>query len=676
MIASLIRFFYLRWPQKFKRPFHNQLTTGMAIAILFVAFISMFLLLGSISTSENWIRDTIIKSSLIFSVILLVITESAGMLHQLNFGFILSSWLVVSILFFFALFLVRDKRKLFIKHIWSSFRAFYTATKGEVAFYVLATLLLLIFIQGIINPPNNWDSMTYHLSRIVAWISQESLTHFQTHITRQVYQPPFAEFVILHVNLLGGSDYFSNSVQFFFLLLCFPILLSLLDEMGIKQYPVWMLAVLLFAIPNVVLQASSTQNDIVVSFFILSATVFAFKSFREGGFSNFLYLGVSVGLAMLTKGTAYIFLAPILFIFGIAILYKTLATKKLVFIHFSLVAALVVMALNAGHFYRNQQLSGNILGTSERENNRYVNQVMDADVMTSNLIKNISLHLGPYPLSRISKRAVLGLHSLLGLNADDPGANWLGEPFLGASDFPSHEDTAANPFHFFLILTALIFIIIAWVKRKARVDRMILLLMFVLVFQMLFFSWYLRWQPWHSRLHTTGFMLSIPLIIYVCQFNDWFKRLVNVFIPIIIVYACFVVLINSSRPYLSYAPVTRDITILDSRDKKFYANKLLLFEEYEAIKNEIAKLEYKNIGLILDREDWEYPLFRDVYTRPIRPVHVMVNNVTSAAPVQVEQVDCIVATTVNDDFMEFKGRRYVNQSPANKYVWLYRKANF
>lgn len=647
----------------------------MAIAILFVAFISMFLLLGSISTSESWIRDTIVKSSLIYFVVLLIITELAGMIERLNFGFMLFSWGVISISIWFALLLIREKRKLFLNYVRVSFLAFFTATKGKVAFYVVATLMLLVFIQGIINPPNNWDSMTYHLSRIVAWMSQQSLAHFPSHITRQVYQPPFAEFFILHVNMLGRNDFLSNAVQFFFLLLCFPVLISLLDEMGIRKYPVWIVAVLLFTIPNVVLQASSTQNDIVVSFFILSATNFSLKSFREGGFLNFLYLGFSVGLAMLTKGTAYIFLAPILFIFGLAMLFKTFTSGKLTFLYFSLVAAIIAMALNTGHFYRNQQLSGNIMGTSERENNRYVNQVKAADVMVSNLIKNMSLHLGPYPFSRISKISVVSLHKLLGLNADDPGANWQGGPFLGASDFPSHEDTAANPFHFLLIFIAVIFIIIAWMQRKIKLDRTIFLLMLVLVIQMLLFSWYLRWQPWHSRLHATGFMLSIPLIIYAYQFKDWFMRLVRVFIPIIMVYAFLVILFNRSRPYLS-ASFTRDVSVFDSRAKKFYANKLFLFDEYELIKNEIERLNNRNIGLMLDREDWEYPLFRDVYTRPIRPVHVMVDNVTAAAPVQIENVDCIVATTMNDDFINYKGKRYVNQSPHNKYVWFYRITNF
>ncbi len=644
---------------------------GIAVAILFVAFISMFLLLGLFSKSENWIRDAIVKSSLMFSVILLSITELTGMFKQLNFGGILLSWVVISILIMFSLYLFRDKRKLFLKHIRLTLQAFLRAKKGKVAFYILITLLLLVCVQGLINPPNNWDSMTYHLSRIVAWMGQESLAHFPTHIQRQIYQPPFAEFVILHINVLSGSDYFANSVQFFFLLLCFPILLSLLDEMGIKKKSNWMVALLLFTIPNVVLQASSTQNDIVLSFFILSATNFALKSFREGKFTDYFYFGLSVGVAMLTKGTAYIFLAPVILFFGLATILKSFKFRKVSFIGFSIVAALLAITLNTGQFYRNQKLSENILGISEKENNRYVNQEMNAGVVVSNCLKNVSLHFGPYPISRISRVAVIRLLEIFGLNADNPGTNWLEEPFIGASDFPSHEDTAANFSHFLLIFTSIVFIAIMWMKRRIPIDWKILLLIFTVTLQILLFSGYLRWQPWHSRLNAAGFMLSIPLIIYACQISALFARLLKIVIPIIVFYAFFLIVFNNSRPYLSAPPLTRDISVLDSRDKKFYANKLMLFDEYEAIKEEITAKNFKNIGLILANEDWEYPLFRDVYTRPLRPVHILVTNITSAAPFPVESVDCIVATTMNTKFIEYKGKRYVNRSPENKYAWFY-----
>src|SRR5262249_44491564 len=73
-------------------------------------------------------------------------------------------------------------------------------------------------IIAVISAPNNWDSMTYHLSRVMHWIQNESVEHYPTHILRQIELNPWAEFAILHLQVLLGSDHFSNSVQWFSML--------------------------------------------------------------------------------------------------------------------------------------------------------------------------------------------------------------------------------------------------------------------------------------------------------------------------------------------------------------------------------------------------------------------------------------------------------------------------
>jgi len=68
-----------------------------------------------------------------------------------------------------------------------------TLTISEKIYLSIVTVIfLLLFYQGIIYPPNNWDSLTYHMSRIMYWLSNENLNHFPTHILRHLYQPPFA----------------------------------------------------------------------------------------------------------------------------------------------------------------------------------------------------------------------------------------------------------------------------------------------------------------------------------------------------------------------------------------------------------------------------------------------------------------------------------------------------
>src|SRR5262249_51366488 len=59
----------------------------------------------------------------------------------------------------------------------------------------------LIGVIALVAPPNNFDAMTYHLSRIMVWQQQAALSPYATHIVRQLYQPPGAEFAIFQLQL-------------------------------------------------------------------------------------------------------------------------------------------------------------------------------------------------------------------------------------------------------------------------------------------------------------------------------------------------------------------------------------------------------------------------------------------------------------------------------------------
>ncbi|MFY8009574.1 MAG: hypothetical protein ACOVNW_07720, partial [Flavobacterium sp.] len=50
--------------------------------------------------------------------------------------------------------------------------------KEKLLVGVLLVLLCLLFVQGLLYPPNNWDSLTYHMSRIMYWIGNESVDYF------------------------------------------------------------------------------------------------------------------------------------------------------------------------------------------------------------------------------------------------------------------------------------------------------------------------------------------------------------------------------------------------------------------------------------------------------------------------------------------------------------------
>ncbi|MCL2930746.1 MAG: hypothetical protein MGG11_00090 [Trichodesmium sp. MAG_R03] len=70
-----------------------------------------------------------------------------------------------------------------------------------------------IGLIAMVAPPNNWDSMTYHMSRVVHWMQNQSVAHYPTYNLPQLFHPPFAEFTITHLQILSGGDIFANLVK-------------------------------------------------------------------------------------------------------------------------------------------------------------------------------------------------------------------------------------------------------------------------------------------------------------------------------------------------------------------------------------------------------------------------------------------------------------------------------
>ena len=77
----------------------------------------------------------------------------------------------------------------------------------------IATVVALTGALALSAVPINPDSMTYHLARVAHWAQSRSVAFYPTHIIRQLYQPPWAEFAALHLFIFAGGDRLVNLVQ-------------------------------------------------------------------------------------------------------------------------------------------------------------------------------------------------------------------------------------------------------------------------------------------------------------------------------------------------------------------------------------------------------------------------------------------------------------------------------
>jgi hypothetical protein len=156
-----------------------------------------------------------------------------------------------------------------------------TLINNKIMVLVSVLFFLLLFIQGILYPPNNWDSMTYHMARIAHWVMNESVYPYPTHIYRQIYQPPLSEFIIAQVCILTKADYYANAIQLIFLVASLSVINQIMLLWNQSKQRRMIAICIAFTTPSVFMQATSTQNDIVVSFFLLSTIFFLIDYFKR-----------------------------------------------------------------------------------------------------------------------------------------------------------------------------------------------------------------------------------------------------------------------------------------------------------------------------------------------------------------------------------------------------------
>jgi 4-amino-4-deoxy-L-arabinose transferase-like glycosyltransferase len=638
----------------------------MSILLILICFILIFFSLGVLAASRSK-KDILLYTVLVFCLIILCGTEALSAIHCINYIPLLIYWLFITLAAAGYLYLQRDKLNMFSASLWLQAGNYYKSLNlFEKALSAgLLVLLLMVFVQGVAYPPTNYDSMTYHLARITSWIGHHSVSYYPTDITRQIYQPPFAEYMILHFNLLARNDCFSASVQFIFLLFSIIAINAIAAHLGLGRKARLFAMIIAATIPEVVLQGSSTQNDIVESFFILAAFYFMLKAINSARLKYFLFLGLAAGFSLLTKGTGYVYLFPVLLVFGIIILVRLLKTRNYFILVNSLLALLLIVIINSGYYIRNYRLAHNLLGIDKTEARVYSNERMDPGLLMSAIAKNASLHMElmfAIPVSLWADSGITELHKAARININDPAVNYRGIKFSLNNDV-TNEDNAPNFFHLLLIISSII-IAIVFLGRVSK-DLPAVWLIIIILLQIVLFCAYLKWQPWNSRLHTPVFLLAAPFIAYAFSLTSGLFKTRYLIAPILLVYALLVSLHNDTRP-------VNGKIFNEPRYKKYFAGKPDDYAEYNGVNNLVRQNKFKNIGLIVGVDDWEYPLFVNCYSMTIVPVYIAVDNLTKSCDTANRAVDCIISTKVNTPFIDYDKRRYYNQDKGNNIIHLYK----
>ncbi len=529
--------------------------------------------------------DLIIKTWIFYLFFVFLTTELLSLFNLISRTSIIIIYSIVALSS--LVFLFKNK----IKIDFHSLKKIGKSDKFILSLIILTILLPLLF-TALYYPPNNWDSMTYHMARIMHWIDNKNVNFYFTQNDRQLFSGPLAEYVILHWYLLVDSDIFSNLVQYSSLIItaCASYLITkfLSEDKKMNLLSI----VLVLTTPMAIMQASSTQNDLVVSSILLSTIYLGFKK-------SWWLFGLSIGLGILTKNTYAIFALPFCIYFGIKWLreYKWKIIKPFLWFFFC------VIFINAMHWYRNYQEFGSPVGPKHMSQ-EMLNSEHDPKFIFSNMIRNFGLQIG-LPNNKYNlliDKVVYKSHEKLGVSINDKRNSWNSMTYK--TQFSIHEDLAGNFLLTMLLMLSFLFIF----REKSKMYYG-----FAIIASWLIFNYLLKWQPWGSRLLLPLFLVSVPLIADVLVRIA--KNNIITFLIIFILLLCAWPFVAGSSKYFGNFPVTlssdRQIFPLpefgkESRFKRYFYSRNALLPDLESINKIIKDNKIEHIGLNLEYDSTEY----------------------------------------------------------------------
>lgn len=517
----------------------------------------------------------------------------------------------------------------------------------------IAALVAATGVTAFVAPPNTYDSMAYHMARVAHWTANRTVADYPTSILRQLYQGPWSEFAVLQFQVLVGDDHLANLVQWFSMIGSVAGVSVIAHQLGAPARGQVLAAIVVATLPMGILQASSTQTDYVLAFWLVCSVSLALAFVTRPTPQSACWFASSLGLAMLTKGTAYVFAAPMVVVLG----YWMLTRLRSRLAWSALAIFSIPLLINSGYYMRNQTLIQNPLAPAS-DRAMLVNANYGPQAIVSNLLRDAVLQLGTpnTDLNDWLERGVTRAHSqLLHIGLSDPSTTYPGTTFR-VNALSMDEDYAGNPIHTLLAMAA---VLVTFGLAFRRAPPVLLIYSGGLVAAFLLFVVYLKWQPWSSRLELPLLVLAGPLIGVVLA-----KRanaaVVGIFGAALFFAAVPWVIDNQTRPLVGFAlptainPTPRYLhvgaTIFNtSRTDLYFVKRQELKHPYVEVVARADQLNCREIGFWSGAADWEYPLWvlANQSSHPSRIDSVFVNN-ESIQTTRFGPTPCVVVAVTPD----------------------------
>jgi hypothetical protein len=399
----------------------------------------------------------------------------------------------------------------------------------------LALAYVVALVVG--TPPNTWDSLTYHLARAALWRQDGGVGDIASSYDQRLdYAPPNGEIALTFVLELTRHERMAGFVQLAAALATALGVFALARRLALTRVEAAFGALLLLTLPIVVLQASTTQNDLVAASLLVAAATFLLGSSR----AELVLAALATALAVGTKVPAA-FGLPVLAAIALVAPPRSARTAR--------IAALVAGGAAGAYWYfvnlvrtghplgENSDPTGlvalfepkrNLLGAYARVLDAFdlsgaegadlylyvlVGAVVGAILLVAHVRPVVALAAGALvaaplaliPASYLLWRPFAKLHDVLGEEDDGvlPVAGW------------ERQDSASETYSWFgplgLLLVVAAAVAAVLLVRRRSLPPLALVFAFAPVAWLVFLSLSIDYDPWQGRFFVFPVALSAAL---------------------------------------------------------------------------------------------------------------------------------------------------------------------
>lgn len=554
--------------------------------------------------------EKFVNKTLAGLTILYLMTELLGSFNILNRRMVIVSWVLVLGLVF-----VLRKKQSGRKMRISVLKAVFSKPKGVemTALFLLILLVVTLGIMAVLTPPYNWDSHTYHLTRIAHWIQDGSVDYFVTNNRRQLISPVLAEYVLLHLFLMTGSDLCANLLQYTAFLVCVAVAVHIMKRFHVSNI-ICILSVFLFATsPLAIGESLSTQVDFFAAMclFLAADKIVVFEEnflsdncvMDKNFYAGLIRMSLSVALCYLAKPNICLSLALLLFWLFIRCIQRKTCWRRIMIC--VLTGAAIVILLPMPVFIRNIRYCGDPFGAA------YMTGISVGSLSPGVLFLNAYKNIATLGVMQGNREYLLAfakkLSGILNLDLNDPRITFgNGRHLFDANLIFSYDHDYAQAGLYVLIFAIVILLYLlaypAFRRSGNRNGKKTNGYVAVLILQFVVSLCLIRWQPWVCRLLLPA--LSLTVIPFAVMLNEivkhWAETAVGFALLLVIAYYG----IQPVAYHMNYVKksVSRDYT----RWELYFAKRPLsdIYEELLAYAYGI-----ENVGIYAQSDAYEYPLW-------------------------------------------------------------------